>query len=381
MLSEVVRLRAEIERYSRQIVLPAFGVEAQAKLCGAAVLVVGAGGLGSPAALYLAAAGVGRLGIVDCDAVERSNLHRQVIHSEAAVGGHKALSAAAACRAVNSSIQVEAHCCRLAPGNALELVRGYDAVVDASDNAFTRYLLSDACAVARRPLMSGAALGTDGHLTVYCLGDDGPCHRCLFPEAPRPEACGRCSDAGVLGPVPGIIGTLQAMEAVKVVTGVGRPLSRRLLMLDALQGRMHTVKLRAKMVGCVACSAAATITSASLASYDYAAFTGAQPNDAAPPQLHLLRDAERLSPAALRERLEDGEEAVVVDVRPRNQFDIAHIPGSLSCPYDVGRPDQRGNDSQRVVALLRENGIGCAMDMVGGLQAWAALADPSFPAY
>ncbi|KAK9815557.1 hypothetical protein WJX72_005681 [[Myrmecia] bisecta] len=264
---------SQIARYSRQLILPSFGVQAQARLCGASVLVIGAGGLGSPATLYLAAAGIGRLGIVDQDVVELNNLHRQIIHSEARIGMHKAVSAGQSCREINSSIQVEVHTGGFKPANALQLVQRYDIVVDASDNAPTRYLVSDACVVAQKPLVSGAAIGTDGQLTVYCHGEEGPCYRCLFPEAPRPESCSRCADVGVLGVIPGIIGSLQALEAIKLASGVGEVLSRKLLLFDGLSGRMHTVKLRARSTTCLACGDSPALTAQTLAIYDYAAFT------------------------------------------------------------------------------------------------------------
>ncbi|KAL4451956.1 hypothetical protein ABPG75_007618 [Micractinium tetrahymenae] len=428
----------QIARYSRQIILHSFGVQAQARLCRGSVLIVGAGGLGSPAALYLAAAGVGRVGIVDRDTVELSNIHRQVIHKEATVGMHKALSAAEACRALNSSIQVETHLEALTPANAVQLVRQYDVVVDASDNAPTRYLISDACCAAGRSLVSGAAIGTDGQLTVYCHGEDGPCYRCLFPEAPAAGNCARCVDAGVLGVVPGVIGTLQALEAVKLLSGVGDPLSRRLLVVDCAAGRFHSVKLRARSPNCVACGAAPSITTASLPSYDYAAFTGqAAANDAAPQPLQLIPREERITPAELQRRLASQPTAVLLDVRPAEQFNICHLPGAVHTPFkhfdryveaiqerlaaaaagaaaagqaaappaaeqqqQQDQQDQqngsadglqpqpplyvvcrRGNDSQRAVARLRQLGISHAVDVVGGVEAWAREVDPSFPLY
>lgn len=419
----------QIARYSRQIILHSFGVQAQARLCRGSVLIVGAGGLGSPAALYLAAAGVGRIGIVDRDVVELSNIHRQVIHREATVGMHKALSAAEACRALNSSIQVETHLEALTPANAVQLVRQYDVIVDASDNAPTRYLISDACCAAGRPLVSGAAIGTDGQLTVYCHGEDGPCYRCLFPEAPAAGNCARCVDAGVLGVVPGVIGTLQALEAVKLLSGVGDPLSRRLLVVDCAAGRFHSVKLRARSRACVACGASPAITAASLPSYDYAVFTGqAAASDAAPQPLQLIPREERITPAELQQRLASQPDAVLLDVRPAEQFNICHLPGALHTPYkhfdrhvdavkerlaaaaqgqaaqapsaagqQDGQPDgsaggvqpqpplyvvcRRGNDSQRAVARLRQLGIKHAVDVVGGMEAWAREVDPSFPTY
>lgn len=322
----------QIARYSRQIVLHSFGVQAQARLCRGSVLIIGAGGLGSPAALYLAAAGVGRLGLVDKDTVELSNIHRQVIHREATVGVHKALSAAETCRALNSSIRVETHLEALTPANAVELVRQYDVVLDASDNAPTRYLISDACCVAGRPLVSGAAIGTDGQLTVYCHGEDGPCYRCLFPEAPAAGNCARCVDAGVLGVVPGVIGTMQALEAIKLLSGVGEPMSRRLLVVDCAAGRFLSVKLRAKSPGCVACGPSPAITAASLPTYDYAAFTGqAAANDAAPQPLQLIPAEERILPLELQKRLASQPGAVLLDVRPAEQYNICHLP--VHTPY------------------------------------------------
>ncbi|KAI3437915.1 hypothetical protein D9Q98_000360 [Chlorella vulgaris] len=408
--------KEQIARYSRQIVLHSFGVQAQAKLCGGSVLIVGAGGLGSPAALYLAAAGVGRLGIVDKDSVELSNIHRQIIHREADVGVHKAVSAAQSCRALNSSIQVEVHCESFTPANAVHLVRQYDVVVDASDNAPTRYLISDACCAVGRPLVSGAAIGTDGQLTVYCHGADGPCYRCLFPEAPAAGNCARCVDAGVLGVVPGVIGTLQALEAVKLLSGIGDPMSRRLLVVDCAAGRFHSVKLRAKSASCVSCGTSPAITAASLPSYDYAAFTGqAAANDAAPKPLQLIAREDRITPAELQQRIASQPDCVVLDVRPAEQFNICHLPGALHAPFKhfdrhldevKGRlasaaaaagpatsgssqddpPPlyvvcRRGNDSQRAVARLRELGIVHGVDVVGGMEGWAAEVDPSFPTY
>jgi adenylyltransferase/sulfurtransferase len=400
--------RDEVCRYSRQAILPAFGPTAQARLCRGSVLVVGAGGLGSPAALYLVAAGVGRLGVVDRDAVELSNLHRQVIHGEASVGAHKADSAAAALRALNSSVAVEPHRGGLTPANAVALVRAYDVIVDATDNAPTRYLLSDACAVARRPLVSGAAIGADGQLSVYCAGGDCPCYRCLFPEPPAAGNCARCADAGVLGPVPGVVGALQALEAIKILAGVGAPLARRLLALDFMAPRFHLVKLRPRAAGCAACGDAPTITEASLPAYDYAAFTGQAPSDGPPPPLTLLRPGERRAPAELAALLKEGAPLVLLDVRPAEQFALAALPGALNCPFqklDAHLPViraalaaaggvagaappalvvvcRRGNDSQRAVAALRgEPAAAHAVDLAGGMEAWAREADAEFPLY
>uniref|UniRef100_A0A803QCB1 THIF-type NAD/FAD binding fold domain-containing protein n=1 Tax=Cannabis sativa TaxID=3483 RepID=A0A803QCB1_CANSA len=227
-----------IYRYSRHLLLPSFGVQGQSNLLKSSIVVVGAGGLGSPALLYLAACGVGRLGIVDHDVVELNNMHRQIIHTEQYIGQPKVKSAAAACRSVNSSIKIVEHTEALRTSNALEILGQYDIVVDATDNAPSRYMISDCCVVLRKPLVSGAALGLEGQLTVYNY-NGGPCYRCLFPTPPPSTACQRCADSGVLGVVPGVIGCLQALEAIKIASAVGEPLSGRMLLLDALSARIR----------------------------------------------------------------------------------------------------------------------------------------------
>ncbi|KAL0029413.1 hypothetical protein WJX77_005576 [Trebouxia sp. C0004] len=326
---------AQIARYSRQLLLPSFGVEAQARLLNSSVLIIGAGGLGSPAALYLAAAGAGRIGVVDQDVVEVNNLHRQIIHSEACIGKHKAESAADACRRLNSTNKVEIHKEAITPQNALSLVSQYEVVLDCTDNAPTRYLISDACVVAGKPLVSGAAIGTDGQLTVYNHGEDGPCYRCLFPVAPRPESCSRCSDAGVLGVIPGIIGSLQALEAIKIMSMVGQVASRKLVIFDGLAMRFHTVKLRARMKDCTACGPDAAVTAESLASYCYTDFTGQAANDSGPPQLSLLPPDQRISPQELCGSLQAGScKPLIIDVRPRREFELAHLAGSANYPFE-----------------------------------------------
>jgi adenylyltransferase/sulfurtransferase len=405
--------REQVGRYSRQIILPHFGISAQAKLCNGSVLVIGAGGLGSPAAIYLAAAGVGRLGIVDRDTVELSNIHRQVIHTEASVGAHKADSAATFIKSLNSTVKLEIFKDGFTRENAVELVSKFDVVLDASDNAPTRYLISDACCVAHKPLVSGAAIGTDGQLTVYCYGEEGPCYRCLFPTAPLPQSCSRCVDAGVLGVVPGIIGTMQALEAIKILSGVGQTMSRKLLIMDSLTSRFHVVTLRAKSKACISCGETPEITAENLKNYDYGVFTGQASNDAAPAPLQLIKKEERITPIELQARLSQEEQpsfsnssnsVAVLDVRPPEQFAIGHLPGAVNTPWKVfdkhiddikkrvGQDGEaaagevyvvcrRGNDSQRAVARLRELGIKHAVDMVGGMEAWGLEIDHSFPVY
>ena len=399
----------QVVRYSRQIILDSFGVVAQSKLCHGSVLIVGAGGLGSPAALYLAAAGVGRIGIVDRDTVELSNIHRQVIHTEKSVGIHKVDSAAAAINSLNSLVTIERHYDGLTAQNAVSLVSAYDVIIDASDNAPTRYLLSDACAIVRKPLVSGAAIGLDGQLTVYCHGEDGPCYRCLFPESPRPESCARCADAGVLGVVPGIIGTFQALEAIKILSEVGTPMSRRLMLLDASAGRVHIVSLRKRSSTCLACGATPSITKDTITRYSYYDFTGQTDNDGPPKPLNIIDTKERITAKELESKLTMSgasqhrrDSILLVDVRPMAQWNVCRLPESFHAPFAafdsyVGAIQEelekrgedaelivlcrRGNDSQRAVQKLRNEGVKRAIDVIGGLEAWAAEVDTSFPTY
>ena len=248
----------EINRYSRHILLREVGGTGQAKLRSARVLVIGAGGLGSPLALYLAAAGVGTIGIVDDDVVEISNLQRQIAHATTGIGTAKAVSAAAAARAINPHVSVDIHQTRLVPGNAIELIAGYDIVCDGSDNFATRFLIGDASVLARRTLVSGAVLRFDGQLSVFKPHAGGPCYRCLYPEPPPPGLVPSCSEAGVLGAVTGVVGTLQATEVLKEILGIGESLAGRLLVWDALASRFRTVKVP-RDPDCALCGPRATI--------------------------------------------------------------------------------------------------------------------------
>jgi len=248
----------EINRYSRHILLAEVGGTGQAKLRDASVLVVGAGGLGSPLILYLAAAGVGRIGVVDDDVVELSNLQRQIAHTTARIGLAKADSAAMAARALNPNVAVETHRLRLEPDNALDLMAGYDIVCDGTDNFATRFLLADACVLARRTLVSAAVLRFEGQLSVFKPHAGGPCYRCLFPAPPPPGMVPSCGEAGVLGSVVGVMGTLQATEVLKEILGIGDSLSGRLLIWDALASRLHTARL-APDPNCLACGPHATL--------------------------------------------------------------------------------------------------------------------------
>ncbi|KAK4440979.1 Adenylyltransferase and sulfurtransferase MOCS3 [Sesamum alatum] len=397
-----------IYRYSRQLLLPSFGVEAQENLLKCSVLVIGAGGLGSPALLYLAACGVGRVGIVDHDVVELNNLHRQIIHTEAYIGRSKVESAAAACRAINSTVQIVEHREAFRTSNALEIVRKYDIVVDATDNVPSRYMISDCCVVLGKPLISGAALGLEGQLTVYNY-KGGPCYRCLFPTPPPTTACQRCADSGVLGVVPGVIGCLQALEAIKVAGAVGEPLSGRMLLFDALSARIRVVKIRGRSPQCEACGENAKLTEEQFCNFDYEKFTQS-PLSTSPLKLHLLPSEARITSKEYNERTVKGEAHVLVDVRPAHHYKIISLPKSLNIPLAslearlseisaaLAREEgpknddnsqsaslyvicRRGNDSQRAVQYLHKMGFGSAKDIIGGLELWAHDVDPSFPTY
>ncbi|KAB5521153.1 hypothetical protein DKX38_025472 [Salix brachista] len=397
-----------IYRYSRHLLLPSFGVQGQSNLLKSSILVVGAGGLGSPALLYLAACGVGQLGVVDHDVVELNNMHRQVIHTEAYIGQPKVKSAAASCRSINSTIQIVEHQEALRTSNALEILSQYDIIVDATDNAPSRYMISDCCVVLGKPLVSGAALGFEGQLTVY-NHNRGPCYRCLFPTPPPTTACQRCADSGVLGVVPGIVGCLQALEAIKIASAVGEPLSGRMLLFDALSARIRIVKIRGRSLQCEVCGENSAFTRQQFKDFDYEKFTQS-PLSEASLELNLLPEDYRIHSRELKERIGKGESHVLVDVRPDHHFKIVSLPNALNIPLsslesrsaeissalkeEEKRKDsgfessaslyvicRRGNDSQRAVQLLHKMGFTSARDIIGGLEAWARDVDPNLPTY
>ncbi|KAJ8754892.1 hypothetical protein K2173_015404 [Erythroxylum novogranatense] len=394
-----------IYRYSRHLLLPSFGVQGQSNILKSSILVIGAGGLGSPALLYLAASGVGRLGVVDHDIVELNNMHRQVIHTESFIGQPKVKSAATACRSINSMIKIVEHQVALRTSNALEILNQYDIIVDATDNAPSRYMISDCCVVLGKPLVSGAALGLEGQLTVYNY-NGGPCYRCLFPTPPPTTACQRCADSGVLGIVPGIIGCLQALEAIKIASAIGEPLSGRMLLFDALSARIRTVKIRGRSLDCEVCGENAAFTQKQFRDFDYERFTQSRLSTA-PSKLNLLPAESRISSRELMEKIVKGEPYVLVDVRPEHHFRIVSLPNAVNIPLsslEARLPEiscalnkegitdsekganlyvvcRRGNDSQRAVQILHSKGFTSARDITGGLEAWARDVDPKFPTY
>nr|XP_004663919.1 adenylyltransferase and sulfurtransferase MOCS3 [Jaculus jaculus] len=401
--------RGEILRYSRQLLLPELGMRGQLRLAAASVLVVGCGGLGCPLAQYLAAAGVGRLGLVDHDVVETSNLARQVLHGEERAGCAKALSAAASLRRLNSEVEYVPYAQALCPATALELVRRYDVVADCSDNVPTRYLVNDACVLAGRPLVSASALRFEGHLTVYHYGD-GPCYRCIFPSPPPAETVTNCSDGGVLGVVPGVLGCLQALEVLKIATGLGPSYSGSLLLFDALGGHFRRVQLRGRRPDCAVCGQRPTVTDL----LDYEAFCGSSATDKCRP-VRLLSPEERVSVSDYKRLLDCGAPHLLLDVRPQVEVDICRLPHALHIPLKQlerrdadslkllreaigeGKRDTRegaplslyvicklGNDSQKAVRLLQsltELDSLPVRDVVGGLMAWATQIDGTFPQY
>ncbi|RYP60379.1 hypothetical protein DL769_008148 [Monosporascus sp. CRB-8-3] len=457
----------EYTRYARQLILPSVGIAGQLRLKSARVLVVGAGGLGCPAASYLAGAGVGVLGIADGDVVEASNLHRQVGHATARVGQRKVDSLVAHCRALNPRVRYTAHAMHLTPRNAAEIVGGYDVVLDCTDNPATRYLVSDVCVLLGRPLVSASALRTDGQLIVLnyppapprgaggedgrggvSTGEAGPCYRCVFPRPPPAEGVVSCGEGGILGPVVGVMGVLQALEAIKIITAPPRPgpttmtangggeagtaekkqssaSAPSLLLFSAYSTpSFRSVRMRGRRPDCVACSPGSTLTLEELSSgsLDYVRFCGVNT------PVDVLRPEERVSAAEYYGRVlraerpgapSGGRGHLLLDVREREHYDIASIPGSVNVPFsrfraqdrsgsggDDGRGEQPkrpdwipeslppdapiyvvcrvGNDSQLVTRRLKEmalDGGGARFigDIKGGMRAWKQEVDPTIP--
>jgi molybdopterin/thiamine biosynthesis adenylyltransferase/rhodanese-related sulfurtransferase len=372
----------EIARYSRHLVLPEVAIEGQLRLKRSSVLLVGAGGLGSPAALYLAGAGVGRIGIVDFDVVDESNLQRQILHDTTWVGRPKIDSAAVRLRALNPHVRVETHPEALTRDNALALLAGYDVIVDGTDNFETRYLTNDACFFLRKPNVHGAIFRFEGQASVF-WPDRGPCYRCLFPEPPPPGLVPSCAEGGVLGILPGVIGSIQATEAIKILLGVGELLVGRLLLYDALAMRFDELTLR-RDPDCRLCSPRATIRELQ----DYPAFCGSGPAQEADP-------AEEISARELRRRLDAGEEIELIDVREPHEWALCRIGGARLLPLaslaghlhelDPARTTvlhcRSGVRSARALVLLRQAGFRRVLNLRGGILAWARDVDPSMQTY
>jgi len=376
-------------RYHRQIILPQVGSEGQERLKGASVLIVGAGGLGSPVALYLAAAGVGRLGVVDGDIVELSNLQRQVLHDTAAVGRPKTESARLRIARINPDVRVKEYPVRLDRHNVLEVFQGWDVVVDGSDNFPTRYLVNDACVRLRIPFVYGAIFRFEGQASVFA-SEDGPCYRCLFRDPPPPETVPSCSEAGVLGVLPGLIGTIQASEAIKLVLGIGSPLVGRLLLVDVLSMDFREVELR-RDPECVACGENPTITGP----IDYELFCGgASVPLASPPERPSVPE---IDVQDLRDRIESGHAPALLDVREEYEWDISNLGPYGARLVPLGRlPEivdqldpgealvvycRTGHRSAIAVELLASAGFADVANLRGGINEWARRIDPALPTY
>jgi len=374
----------ELVRYSRHITLNEVGEDGQRRLKQASVLVVGAGGLGSPAALYLAAAGVGRLGIVDFDAVDLSNLQRQVLHETSGIGGKKTESAKARLHGINPHVQVEGIDAELTSANALQIIRDYDVVVDGTDNFKTRYLTNDACVLLGRPNIYGSVLRFEGQASVFAT-PDGPCYRCLFREPPPAGLVPSCADAGVLGVLPGLIGTIQATEAIKLILGAGESLAGRLLLIDALRMSFRTIRLR-RDPDCPACG-----TRELKDLIDYDEFCGT-PTAASAARHEGVRE---VAPRELAARMQRGDSLDVIDVREPYEWRIGRIEGARMIP--LGRigasmaelPKDReivlychhGVRSLAAAEFLASQGFDGVWNLSGGIDRWSVEVDPSVPTY
>lgn len=374
---------AEIRHYSRHLIMPEVGSAGQRRLKAARVLVIGAGGLGSPLGLYLAAAGVGTLGIVDFDVVDESNLHRQVLYGRSAVGRPKIRAAVERLGDVNPHIRIVPHETRLDAGNALELFRDYDVIVDGTDNFPTRYLVNDACVLTGKPNVYGSIFRFEGQVSIF-WGARGPCYRCLFPEPPPPGLVPSCAEGGVLGVLPGIIGSLQANEVIKLIVGAGDPLIGRLVLFDALKMRFRELQLK-KDPGCPVCSE----NPAQRELIDYNQLCGIGPK----PETSEMDD--EMTPGELKERLDAGEPLILLDVRTDPEIEIARIEGSVHIPLHEleDRLDEldpaaayvvhchHGGRSAAAIGFLRQMGFERLANLEGGIDEWSAEVDPSVPRY
>jgi len=376
----------EILRYSRHLIMPEVGMEGQLKLKAASVLLIGAGGLGSPLALYLTAAGIGRIGLVDFDVVDFTNLQRQVIHGTGDVGRKKLDSAIETMRQINPYVTIERHEIALSSENALDIIRQYDIVADGTDNFPTRYLVNDACVLLGKPNVYGSIFRFEGQSSIFGA-EDGPCYRCLYPEPPPPGLVPSCAEGGVLGILPGVIGLIQATEVVKLILGKGEPLIGRLLLYDALAMRFRELKLR-RNPACPVCGDHPTIRQL----IDYHQFCGI-PEHPAPPEPGM-KDGEIDAPS-LKAHMDRGEHFVLLDVREPHEYQICRIPGSILIP--LGELPKRVNEldpaaemvvhcksgirSAKAIDFLKQAGFRKMKNLKGGILAWSDKVDPTVPKY
>jgi len=380
----------ELSRYARHLILPEVGIEGQRRLKASRVLCVGAGGLGSPLALYLAAAGVGTLGLVDFDVVDASNLQRQIIHSTRDIGRSKLDSAEEKLVALNPDIRIVKHECRLTSANALEILRDYDIVADGTDNFPTRYLVNDACVLLGKPNVYGSIFRFEGQASVFAARQ-GPCYRCLYPVPPPPGMVPSCAEGGVLGVLPGLIGVIQATEVIKLILGKGQPLIGRLLLVDAFAMSFRELKLR-KDPACPVCGENPTVTRL----IDYHQFCGLAPEIAstAPKEKILKNGIPQVTALELKQRIDAGESLYILDVREPWEYQIANLGGTLIPVNEVARRmaeiDREravvvhchsGVRSQRIAEFLQQAGYPNVANLAGGITAWANDVDPTMRKY
>ena len=376
----------DLSRYSRHLILPEVGMEGQQKLKAARVLCVGTGGLGSPLALYLAAAGIGTLGLVDFDVVDSSNLQRQIIHSTKDIGRKKLDSAEEKLKALNPALNVVKHDTMLSSANALDIIKDYDIVADGTDNFPTRYLVNDACVLLGKPNAYGSIFRFEGQCSVFAT-EDGPCYRCLYPEPPPPGLVPSCAEGGVLGILPGLVGVMQATEVIKLILGKGEPLIGRLLLVDALNMRFRELKLR-KNPECPVCGENPTVTEL----IDYQQFCGFAPETAE--EKILKNGIPQLTVKELKRRIDAGEDAYIIDVREPYEYQIAQIGGKLIPQNDVPNrlaeidrdrevivQCRSGARSQRIAEFLKQAGYPRVVNLAGGILAWSDEIDPSVQKY
>jgi adenylyltransferase/sulfurtransferase len=379
----------EITRYSRHLIMPEMGMDGQRKLKASSVLCIGAGGLGSPAAMYLAAAGIGRLGIVDFDVVDFSNLQRQLLHGTSDVGRTKLASAKDRLHDLNPHVQVDTYEVALSSENALDLFAPYDVILDGTDNFPTRYLVNDACVISGKPNAYGSIFRFEGQASVFST-KGGPCYRCLYPEPPPPGLVPSCAEGGVLGVLPGIIGVIQATEAIKVMLGIGEPLIGRFLIYDALKMRFRELKLR-KDPECPVCGTNPTVTKL----IDYEQFCGLRPEPAPAHTTGAIVNDWEITPVALKQKLDAGETPFILDVREPNEYQINKIPGSTLIPLgdlprryqelprdrDIVAQCKMGGRSAKAMEFLQSVGFTRVKNLQGGILEWIDKVDPTQPKY
>jgi adenylyltransferase/sulfurtransferase len=376
----------DLSRYSRHLILPEVGMDGQRRLKAARVLCVGTGGLGSPLALYLAAAGIGTLGLVDFDVVDASNLQRQIIHSTKDIGRKKLDSAEEKLLALNPALNVVKHDTMLSSANALDILKDYDIVADGTDNFPTRYLVNDACVLLGKPNVYGSIFRFEGQASVFAT-EKGPCYRCLYPEPPPPGLVPSCAEGGVLGILPGLVGVIQATEAIKLILGKGESLIGRLLLVDALNMRFRELKLR-KNPECPVCGANPTVTKL----IDYQQFCGIMPESKQ--EKALKNGIPQISVKELKSRIDAGEDVFILDVREPYEYQIANIGGKLipqnEVPQRLAEIDRdreivvqcrSGQRSQRIAEFLQQSGYRKVTNLAGGILAWADEIDPKMQKY